>query len=108
MPDQLNSAVCADYLKALSDPARLRIVEYLGSGTRTVSEVAEHLGVEIANASHHLRVMLHAQVVKTQRDGRHIRYFINPALLKPGARNGPDVLDFGCCRIELGRRKPRT
>jgi len=94
------------YLKALADPLRLRIVEYLGRGTKTVSDVAEHLGVELANASHHLHVMLHARLVKSRRDGRHVRYFVNPKLLSAEA-DGGDVLEFGCCRIEFGRVQAR-
>ena len=106
MPDRFNSSRCAIYLKALSDPLRLRIVEYLGRGTKTVSDVADHLDVELANASHHLRVMLHAKLVRSRRDGRHVRYFVNPALLRAKIGGG-DMLEFGCCRIEFGRPVPR-
>ena len=40
MEDQLQSDVCARYLKALSEPDRLKIIQCLQAGPRNVSEIA--------------------------------------------------------------------
>ena len=105
MSDHLDADRCATLLKALADPVRLRIVECLQSGPQSVSDVALLLEAEIANISHHLRVMYHAGLVTTEREGKFIYYSLAPELLGP--RRLADVLDFGCCRIDL-RDRPAT
>lgn len=103
MTDHLDADRCAQLLKALADPARLRIVECLQSGPKSVSDVALLLEAEIANVSHHLRVMFNAGLVVTEREGKFIYYSLHPALVAQRKRHGGDTLDFGCCRVELGR-----
>ena len=63
---------CATYLKALADPFRLQIIRALQSGPLSVSDVAELLESNLANASHHLRVLFHAGIVITERDGNEM------------------------------------
>jgi hypothetical protein len=41
MKDRLQSAKCAERLKALADPDRLKIIQYLQGGPKTVSALAE-------------------------------------------------------------------
>jgi hypothetical protein len=50
-------AAAADRLKALGHPDRLRIVEALASGPRTVSQIAAIVGCSINMASRNLRVL---------------------------------------------------
>ncbi|MFO1002373.1 MAG: ArsR family transcriptional regulator [Planctomycetaceae bacterium] len=49
--DLFQSAFCANRLKALGDPLRLRIVNLLQSGELTVGDICEFLEVEIGTAS---------------------------------------------------------
>ena len=98
-PSEPDAAACAAYLKALADPIRLRIVRALQSGPMSVSDLALLMELEIANVSHHLRVMYHANLVTTQRDGKYIYYHLNQEFLK--SRSLSQSLDFGCCRIDL-------
>jgi DNA-binding transcriptional ArsR family regulator len=107
MGDHLHAVACARYLKALADPARLRIVEGLLTGQMTVSAIAEQLDVDLANASHHLQVLLHAGLVDVAREGKFSRYSLNPALFVQGRGKKPDRLEFGCCRVELGQSTGR-
>lgn len=107
MKDLLNSTICAAYLRALAEPARLRIVECLQDGPRTVSAIADQVGGGVARASHHLHVLLRAGLVLARRDGRFIEYALAPELLVRGAGKRPVSLEFGCCRIELGPRRAR-
>lgn len=92
-------ATCAQYLKALGDPWRLQIVRALQSGPMSVSDLALLLELEAANVSHHLRVLFHADLVKTEREGRFIYYSLNDDFRSAGALKR--ALDFGCCKIEL-------
>lgn len=96
---QTDPAVCAVYFKALGDPVRLRIVRALQSGPLTVSDLVELLELGMANVSHHLRVLYHADIVTTERDGKYIYYALNQEFLK--SRSAAKYLDFGCCRIDL-------
>jgi len=101
MSNGLEPSRCARYLKALGDPLRLRIVECLQGGPCSVSDVAELLEIDIAKASHHLRILLQADLVATEREGKYIYYSLAPGFLKKSASRKGDMLDFGCCRIEL-------
>ena len=105
MPNSLDASNCSRFLKALGDPLRLKIVEFLQSGPKTVTDIAECLEIEIANASHHLHVLAHADLVTTERDGKFCYYSLAPEVHVRGSSRGPSSLDFGCCRLELGRKK---
>src|SRR5262245_5983623 len=100
MPDQLHARTCARYLKALADPERLRIVESLQGGSKNVSELATLLRDELANVSHHLKVLRRAGLVQGRKQGKYVVYSLHPTVFRPG-RAG-DCLDLGCCRLELG------
>lgn len=91
--------VCATYLKALGDPVRLQVVRALRTGPLSVSDVATLLDMEIANVSHHLRVLYHAKLVTTTREGKYIYYTLNGDFLT--GRAAIKLLDFGCCQIDL-------
>jgi ArsR family transcriptional regulator len=61
----------------LSDATRLRIIEMLCSGERSVSEFVEHLNEPQPKISRHLATMRDDGVVMTRRDGKHIFYALN-------------------------------
>ena len=90
---------CATYLKALGDPIRLTVVRALQTGPLSVSDISELLDLEMANVSHHLRVLFHADIVTTEREGKFIYYALNPEFLN--SRAAGRTLDFGCCKIDL-------
>lgn len=92
-------AVCASYLKALGDPVRLQIVKALKSGPLTVSDLTELLDLEMANVSHHLRVLYHARIVTIEKDGKYSYYQLNGEFI--GSKAAAKSLDFGCCRFDL-------
>ena len=105
MNDQPETAKeCADRLKALSEPHRYRIVDLLRGGPLSVSELSSRLDVELVTTSHHLQVLKNAGLVSSERQGRNIVYRLNDAIFRgetPGA--SCDILDFGCCRLEMPR-----
>lgn len=99
MTERPDETACASYLKALGDPCRLRIVRALRGGPLSVTDLAMLLELEVANVSHHLRVLFHADLVATEREGRFIYYHLNAELL--AARSKAGRFDFGCCQFEL-------
>ncbi len=101
MDDKLHSVECARTLKALADADRLKIIQCLRSGPKNVTELAELLGRELVNVSHHLGVLRHAGLVVDERQGKFIVYSLHPDVFRPTQR---DCLDLGCCRLKLDGR----
>lgn len=102
--DRLQSQLCAEKLKALGEPLRLRIVDVLRDGARNVSEIAETLDEEIVSVSHHLLILYHAGLVEREKQGRFVVYRLSEGLLsrKKGS-GGLDLLDLGCCTLQVPR-----
>jgi ArsR family transcriptional regulator len=79
-PDQ-SRAVAALRFRALGDETRLRILEDLAPGERSVSDLMVLLDLGQSLMSHHLRILREAGLVIDRRDGRWIHYSIaEPAL----------------------------
>ena len=77
----------ADLIRVLANPKRLMIVNMLGSGPSTVTEIADQLALSLQNTSQHLRLMRDRHIVRARRDGREVRYALaNPVLSQ-------------CCRL---------
>ena len=96
---QADAELCASYLKALGDSNRLQIMRALRSSPLTVTDLSLLLESEMANVSHHLRVLFHAGLVTTRRDGKFIYYQINRDVVRRKAVS--NALDLGCCRLEM-------
>jgi ArsR family transcriptional regulator len=94
---------CAERLKALADPDRLRIVDCLFSGEKHVSEIAEALDEEIVKVSHHLGILRRAKILKATKKGRFVVYSVHPDVRQKssGAKLLPHI-DLGCCSVNLG------
>ena len=105
--DNFQSEACADQLKALSEPIRLRIIDILRHGEMTVGDIAEFLETELVTVSHHLKILKHAGLVEAERDGRFIVYRLRSDLLQKAVRNSKEYLNLGCCRIEVPPQKSK-
>ena len=101
--DSFKANYCAERLKALSEPHRLRIVDALRYGELTVTDIAQLLEAEVVTISHHLKVMKHADLVEVRREGRFMYYRLHDDLLCSGSK-GSKYLDLGCCRLEVPER----
>jgi ArsR family transcriptional regulator len=110
MRDRLKSDECSKYLRALADGDRLKIVQCLQDGPMSVGAVTRRLASRLANVSHHLRLLQQAGVVERRKEGRFVIYALSRKIHRPtpAGRGGPDALEFGCCRIELGQRKDQA
>jgi DNA-binding transcriptional ArsR family regulator len=98
--DAFQSDFCAERLKALGDPLRLRVVDLLRHGEITVGDIAEFLETEMVNVSHHLQILKNAKLVTTRRDGRFIYYSL-PKELFQNVGKAKRMLNLGCCKLEL-------
>jgi DNA-binding transcriptional ArsR family regulator len=70
------SEVKAELFKALGHPARVRILEVLAGGERTVSELTDLVGIEASHLSQQLAVLRRARLVAFRKEGHRVRYVI--------------------------------
>ena len=69
-------AVISERFKALSEAARLRLLNALRDGERTVTELMEETGMGQANVSKHLHVLYVNGLVARRRAGSFVHYAI--------------------------------
>lgn len=62
--------------RALGEPARLRILQTLEAGERSVNEIQEAVGSTQSNVSRHLTALYDAGLVARRRDGNLVLYSI--------------------------------
>jgi DNA-binding transcriptional ArsR family regulator len=55
---------------ALADPTRRGILECLGRGRATISELAEPFGISLTGLKKHVQVLEDADLVRTEKMGR--------------------------------------
>lgn len=63
--------------KALSEPTRLRLLNALMSGEKSVSELVETTEINQATVSKHLGQLADANMVGRRREGANVIYFIS-------------------------------
>jgi DNA-binding transcriptional ArsR family regulator len=66
---------------ALADPTRRGILERLGQGSATISELADPFGITLTGLKKHVRVLEDAQLVTTEKVGRTRRCSLGPQRL---------------------------
>jgi DNA-binding transcriptional ArsR family regulator len=64
----------AETLRALGNPARLRIVNILSAGERTVSELCALSGLKQSLVSQQLRILRYSNIVQSRKEVPHIFY----------------------------------
>lgn len=64
----------AERFRALAEPARLRILNALRKGERTVSELMEETELGQANASKHLQLLHTLGFVERRKEGLYVHY----------------------------------
>jgi rhodanese-related sulfurtransferase/DNA-binding transcriptional ArsR family regulator len=70
-------AQLARMAKALAHAHRLDLIEVLGQGERSVEELADAVGLSVANASHHLQVLKDGGLARARREGVRIYYALS-------------------------------
>lgn len=90
----MNAVKCCDledFVKAMADETRQRILGLLQHGEMNVGELTEALGLTQPTISHHLAIMRRAGLVFSRREGKQVFYHPSP------------VCVTDCCREILTR-----
>ena len=69
----------ADLFKALAHPMRIRILEILRQGERTVADIQSELGVESSMVSQQLAILRMKQIVGSRKAGTSVFYHVRDA-----------------------------
>lgn len=73
----------ADFFKALAHPLRIRILEVLSKGDRTVNEIQKELDTEGSSVSQQLSVLRAKNIVVGTKQGKHVIYTLrDPAIIE--------------------------
>ena len=72
----------AEFFKALAHPVRIRILEILVRGERSVNELQEALGVDQPTVSQQLAVLRARNVVEARKEGTAVRYAVRDTTLR--------------------------
>ena len=67
---------------ALADPTRRGVLERLGRGSATISELAEPFGISLTGMKKHVQVLEGADLVRTEKVGRTRRCSAGPRRLE--------------------------
>jgi len=73
---ELAYKIKADFLRALSHPVRLQIIELLKDGERNVGSIMKILSLQQSSLSRHLTVLREAGILKSRQQGTVVYYDI--------------------------------
>ncbi len=73
----------AEFIHALANPIRLKILEIIGNEKVCVNDISKILQIRQPNISQHLNILRNAGILKKKREGKTICYTI----IKSGVRN---------------------
>jgi ArsR family transcriptional regulator len=68
--------VKAEFFKTLAHPARIRVLELLREGDRSVAELIPGVGLEPSHLSQQLGVLRRANVVHSRKEGATVVYSV--------------------------------
>ena len=71
----------ADFFKALSHPLRIRILELLAEGTKSVNEIQTCLNSEGSAVSQQLSILRGKNIVVGTKDGKRVLYSLRDPLI---------------------------
>ena len=79
----------ASVFKALGEPTRLRIVDFLRRRGReaTGSEIAEHVNISLALLCHHTDALVEAGLVTKRKEGQTSIWRLNSAAVSAALRS---------------------
>jgi DNA-binding transcriptional ArsR family regulator len=81
MPSAALQLFKADFFRALAHPVRIRILEALGTGERSVQELQQALGLEQPIVSQQLAVLRSKNIVTPRKLGTTVRYALSDRLV---------------------------
>jgi ArsR family transcriptional regulator len=75
------SEIKAELFKALAHPARIRILEVLADGERSVGDIQPLVSIELSHLSQQLAVLRRAGLVTSRKDGSSVFYAVKDDLV---------------------------
>lgn len=82
LPDDLAELISGQF-RMLGEPMRLKILDRLRSGERSVGVLAEELGASQQNVSKHLQTLNSSGIVARRKEGNTVFYSIaDPAMVE--------------------------
>jgi DNA-binding transcriptional ArsR family regulator len=89
--DDRTLGALTEIFRVLGDPTRVRLLDVLAAGERSVGELAAALHLTESAVSHQLRLLRSARIVRARREGRHVFYALDDrhvvALFRQGLRH---------------------
>lgn len=92
----MEATAAARFFRVLGDPTRLRILELVTKGERTVSDLVTAVGQAQPRVSTHLACLRYCGLVRTERRGKEIVYRLALERLD-------DIFGAGCCHLRADR-----
>lgn len=71
----------ADFFKALAHPLRIRILELLAEGDKSVNELQDMIGSEGSTVSQQLMILRTKNIVNGTKDGNRVIYSLRDPLI---------------------------
>jgi ArsR family transcriptional regulator, arsenate/arsenite/antimonite-responsive transcriptional repressor len=70
--------------KALGDSNRLKILQHISKkgGCGQCSEIQDVLDLTQPSISHHIKILIEAELIEPEKEGRNHKYNLNDALIK--------------------------
>ncbi|MFI0486753.1 ArsR/SmtB family transcription factor [Actinomadura sp. 9N215] len=72
--DCTHTDTVATFFRALADPTRLKLLEFILDGERTSADCVVHAGISQPRVSVHLSCLVDCGYVAARRDGKKLRY----------------------------------
>ena len=90
----------AERFRVLGEPTRLRLLEAMRSGERSVGDLVEAMDAGQANVSKHLRLLHDSGLVGRRREGTTVYYHLaDPSVFQ--------LCDLVCGRLEITHERRR-
>ena len=75
------AVIKAELFKALAHPARIRVLEVLSDGERSVGDIQPRVGLELSHLSQQLAVLRKAGLVTYRKEGSSVIYAVKDELV---------------------------
>ena len=94
-----NDIVLADYAKAMSHPARIKILEYLiNLDICSCGEIVDRLPLSQATVSQHLKELKRVGLIQGEIEGPKVCYCVNKETIKKAKYLFDLLFDKVCCQ----------
>ena len=92
--------------KALADPTRRHILQLLKARPMNAGEIADHFPISKPTLSAHFSVLREAALIGSDKDGKHVTYWLNASVLEDALLAFAGALDLNVKRAGMPARKP--